>query len=126
VVDALQRIRAALTEDGLLVDTQPVSPDPPVSSSGAELGRLDLHEWLETIRAVDRLVAVAIQAGFYSLEHEGSFDALDTWDSGPECAETIAGWQGTHVTPDLEARIREAPPPLTIDQVVRLRLLRAR
>lgn len=126
MVDALQRIHSALNANGLVIDTQPVSSNPPVSSVGYELGKLDMREWLETIRAVDRRVAEPIQAGLYSLEHEESFGVTDTWESGPECVETIANWQGTRIAAELEARIRGAPEELRLDQVVRLRLLRVR
>lgn len=125
MVDALQRIRASLKSGGLLIDTQPVSPHPPVAVSGSRLGRLDMREWLRTVEAVDALVARAVQAGVYSLEDEQRFIVTDSWDIGPECAETVAGWQGTRLSSALARRIAAAVAPVTIDQEVRLRLLRA-
>jgi hypothetical protein len=109
-----------------VIDTQPVSPDPLVFSAGSPLGRVDMREWLRTIEAVDALVARSVDAGLFSIEAERTFVVTDSWDSGPECAETIAGWQGTQLPDALAKRIATASPPLTIDQEVRLRILRAR
>ena len=67
---ALRNIHAALAPDGVLVDTQPVSASPPVASDGGELGSLDMHDWLDTIQAVDERFAETIAAGLYELEHE--------------------------------------------------------
>jgi hypothetical protein len=126
VVHALQRIRASLEAGGVVIDTQPVSPDPVVAGAGRPLGRADMGEWLRTIEAVDALVARSVDAGLFSIECEHGFIVTDSWDNGPECAETIAGWQGTRLTDALAKRIVSASPPLTVDQQVRLRVLRAR
>ena len=67
---ALRNIHAALAPDGILVDTQPVSARSPVASEGSELGTLDMHDWLDTIHAVDERFAETIAAGLYELEHE--------------------------------------------------------
>jgi hypothetical protein len=126
VVHALQRIHAALEAGGVVIDTQPVSPDAPVAAAGRPLGRIDMREWLRTIEAVDALVAQSVEAGLYSIEREQRFFVTDSWDSGSECAETIAGWQGTRLPDALARRIVVASPPLSVEQEVRLRLLRAR
>ena len=109
-----------------MVDTQPVSPDPVVGAGGRPLGRADMGEWLRTIGAVEALVARSVGARLFSIELEQSFIVTDSWDSGPQCAETIAGWQGTRLPDALAERIVSAPPPLTVDQEVRLRVLRTR
>lgn len=109
-----------------MIDTQPVSPDPPVAAAGRPLGRVDMQEWVRTIEAVDALIARSVEAGLYAIEDERRFLVTDSWDSGPECAEMIAGWQGTRLPRPLARRIVAASPPLTIEQEVRLRLLRAR
>src|SRR5690242_696451 len=49
--------------NGLLVDTQPISAHPLVTSNGAELGALDMREWIETILAVDERVNEVIVTG---------------------------------------------------------------
>jgi hypothetical protein len=126
VVHALQRIHAALEAGGVVIDTQPVSPDPPVAAAGRPVGRIDMREWLRTIEAVDALVAQSVEAGLYSIEREQRFFVTDSWDSGSECAQTIAGWQGTRLPDALARRIVVASPPLSVEQEVRLRLLRAR
>jgi hypothetical protein len=90
------------------------------------MGHLDMREWLRTIEAVDALVGQTVEARLYSIEQEQRFTVTDSWESGPECAETIAGWQGTRLPDGLKKRIATASPPLTVDQEVRLRVLRAR
>jgi hypothetical protein len=52
-VHALRNIYAALLPDGVLVDTQPISPDSLVEAADGGLGRLDMREWRETIDAVE-------------------------------------------------------------------------
>ena len=91
---ALRNIHAALAPDGILVDTQPVSASPPVASDGAELGSLDMHDWLDTIHAVDERFAETIAGGLYELQHESRFVVTDSYDSGPECLEIVSGWRG--------------------------------
>lgn len=109
-----------------MIDTQPVSPDPLVASAGSPLGRADMREWLRTVEAVDALVARSVEEGLFLIDRERRFTVTDSWDSGPECAETIAGWQGTRLADALAKRIAASSPPLTIEQEVRLRVLRAR
>ena len=87
---ALRNIHAALVPGGMLVDTQPISAYPPVTANGAELGRLDMREWLETIRAVDDQVAVTLTAGLYTPVHDRELTVTSTFDDGPDCLE-IAG-----------------------------------
>ena len=121
---ALRNIHAALAPDGILVDTQPVSASPPVASDGGELGTLDMRDWLDTIHAVDERFAETISAGLYELEHESWFVVTDTYDNGPECLEIVAGWRGTRVPPAVSQRLAVATRPVTVEQEVRLRLLR--
>ena len=121
---ALRNIHAALAADGILIDTQPVSASPPVAWDGGELGSLDMHEWLDTIHAVDERFAETIAAGLYELEHESWFVVTDTYDNGPECLDIVSGWRGTRVSPVVSQRLAVAARPVTVEQEVRLRLLR--
>ena len=121
---ALHNIHAVLASDAILVDTQPLLERPPVAAGGAELGTLDMHEWLETIRAVDALFAQTIAAGLYELQHEQRISVTDTFDSGPECLTTVSGWRGAQVPRLLASRLAAAQLPVTVEQEVRLRLLR--
>jgi hypothetical protein len=123
-VHALRNIHAALAADGILVDTQPVSASPPVAVDGGELGSLDLHEWLDTIHAVDERAAETIAAGLYELEHESWFIVTDSFHSGPECLEIVSGWRGTRVPLDVSQQLAAATARVSVQQEVRLRLLR--
>ena len=121
---ALHNIHAALAPDAILVDTQPVSARPPVASDGVSLGTLDMREWLDTIQAVDELVAETIACGLYELEHELRFVVTDTYDNGPECLEIVSGWRGTRVPHGVSRRLAAATSSVSVQQEVRLRLLR--
>lgn len=125
MVDALERIHTALVPGGLVVDTQPLSPRPPVSAAGVRLGTLDMREWTETVAAVDRLFDEVI-GELYALEAEQRLVVTDTFDNGSEFVESASGWRGTRVPARLAKTVAEAEPPVTVDQEVRLRLLRTR
>ena len=121
---ALRNIHAALAADGLLVDTQPVSASPSVTLEGGELGLLDMREWLGTIHAVDERFAETIAAGLYELEHESWFVVTDTYDNGPECLDIVSGWRGTRIPSEMTQRLAAATSRASVQQEVRLRLLR--
>ena len=123
-MNALTRIHAALVPGGLVIDTQPVSASPPVASNGRELGTLDMRDWRETIQAVDERFADTIAAGLYELEHESWFVVTDTYENGPECLETVSGWRGTRVPSGVAQRLAATTSAVTVQQEVRLRLLR--
>jgi hypothetical protein len=123
-VHALHNIHAALVPDAILVDTQPVSARPPVAADDVTLGTLDMREWLGTIQAVDKLVAETIADGLYELQHESRFVVTDSYDNGPECLETVAGWQGTRVPNNVSTGLANTTARVTVEQDVRLRLLR--
>lgn len=121
---ALHNIHAALVPDGLLIDTQPVGPHPRVAVNGDELGTLDMHEWTETIHAVDEQVDETIAAGLYEQTDERTLVIRDTFDDGPDCLEITGTWQGTRVPQPLADRLAAMLDQVTVDQQVRLRLLR--
>jgi hypothetical protein len=123
-VHALRNIHAALVPDGVVVDTQPISAYAAVRVDGRELGRLDMRAWVDEIRAVDERFDETIAAGLYDIVHEGHFTVADTFDSGPECLETVTAWSGTSVPPTLAARLESVQATVTVEEQVRLRLLR--
>jgi hypothetical protein len=123
-VHALRNIHAALAPHGLLVDTQPIGAQPRVAANGDELGRLDMHEWLETIHAVDERVAEAVATGLYERTVERTLVIRDTFDDGANCLEITGTWRGTCVPPQLADRLAAVRDQVTVDQRVRLRLLR--
>lgn len=123
VVDALRRLREALTPRGKLVDTQPRSARPPVFADGTTLGTVDMREWVRTIRAVDAQIERALAEGLFTLEAERSFVVTDTFGNGAECVEVVSEWGGTTIPSRLAARLRRIDEPVTLDAEVRLRLL---
>jgi len=123
-VNALHKIHAALAPGGLLVDTQPLDPRPPIEANGRRLGTLDMRDWAGTIAAFDRHFTTVLEHGLYTLEHEIRYVVVDSFDNAPEFVETVSGWRGTRIEPTLAKRAASANPPLTVHQEVRLRLLR--
>lgn len=121
---ALRNIQAALVTGGLFVDTQPVGPEPRVAANGDELGTLDMHEWIETIRAADERVDETIAAGLYEKTDKRTFLITSTFDDEPDCLEITGAWQGTRVPKPLADRLAVMHDQVTLDQQVRLRLLR--
>ena len=121
---ALRNIHAALVPDGLLLDTQPIGPKPRVAANGAELGTLDMHEWIETIHAVDERVDETIAAGLYEKTEERTLVIRSTFDDGLDCLEIIGTWQGTRVPQPLADRLAGMRDQITVDQQVWLRVLR--
>jgi hypothetical protein len=65
-----------------------------------------------------------ITAGRYELEHEQHFTVTDSFDDGRECLETVSRWRGTEVPASLASRLHETRATVTVEQDVRLRLLR--
>jgi hypothetical protein len=123
-VHALHNIHAALAPAAILVDTQPVSARPPIAADGITLGTLDMREWLDTIQAVDECFAETIGAGLYELQHESRFVVTDSYDDGAECLEIVGGWRGTRVPDSVSTRLAATTSQVTVQQEVRLRLLR--
>ena len=83
-----------------------------------------MHDWLDTVRAVDERFAATIAAGLYELQHESWFVVTDTYDSGPECLDIVSGWRGTRIPSEMKQRLAAATSTVTVEQQVRLRLLR--
>jgi hypothetical protein len=125
VVNALRRIHAALVPNGLLVDTQPVSANPPVFCGDRSLGMLDMREWAATIDAVDRRTADAVAAGLYQLEHERSVTVIDVYDDGRELLDEVREWAGTRIPPALERAVSDVAVAVDLRQEIRLRVYRA-
>jgi len=125
-VRALRNLHAALVPDGLVVDTQPVSAHPRVTSDGVVLGALDMREWEGILRAVDGRVDETFAEGLFAVEHEEWFVVDDVFTDGPECAATVGAWRGTTIPPELASKLAACPRPVAVSQDVRLRLLRRR
>jgi len=82
VVDALERIHAALDESGVVVDTQPVSARPPVVGINGQLGTLDMREWAKTIASVDARIVETIDRGLFSVAADEHVVVTDAYDVG--------------------------------------------
>lgn len=124
-MNALHRIHAALEPGGLVVDTQPVSTQPPVASAGRRLGELDMREWGALIDQIDGLVCAVIDEGLFAVEHEREVIVTDTYDTGDEILETVGDWKGTRIPHGLAQRLTATATPVSVHQTVRLRVLKA-
>jgi hypothetical protein len=124
-VHALRRIHAALHPGGLVVDSQPISPEPPVEAADGSVGRLDMREWRATIDAVDERTAEAIGLGLFAIESQHVITVPDEFDSGAEFSEVVGAWRGTRIPPPVATRATAARPPIRVPQEIRMRILRA-
>jgi hypothetical protein len=123
VVDALERIHAALDDGGLVVDTQPVSAQPPVVGSDGALGELDMNDWAQTIAAVDARIMEAVGRGLFSVVADRVVVVTDHYDNGAELVAETREWAGTRV-PSALSRLAEAEMgPVRLHQDVRVRVL---
>jgi len=126
VVNALQKIHDALVPGGLVIDTQPVSAEPPVESQAGPLGALDMREWAQTIATIDLRVEQTMRDRPFDLEQERRFVVTDEYDDGPELVVVTSEWAGTRLDDTFAELVRSQPRPVRLHQQIRLRLLRAR
>ena len=124
-MNALSQIHAALIQGGLVVDTQPVSAQPPVETQAAQLGTLDMREWAKTIKTIDGLVEQTISDGLFALGEERRFIVTDDYEDGAEFVAETRGWAGTRIDEAFAARLESEHRPVRLHQEVRLRVLRA-
>lgn len=123
-MNALRNIHAVLAPAAVLVDTQPTSPHPRVTSQGAVLGTLDMRKWRSTIRAVDERILEAVGAGLFEMQHEERLAVTDRFDNGPECLETVGNWRETRIPSMIRSRLDRREATVEVEQEVRLRLYR--
>jgi hypothetical protein len=124
VVDALERIHAALADDGVVVDTQPVSARPPVvSADGRRLGTLDMGEWVQTIAAIDARIVETIDRGLFSVVADEHVVVADAYDDLTEFVEAAGQWAGTRVPRELIELAGAASGAVALHQDVRVRVL---
>ena len=124
-MNALRKIHAALVPGGLVIDTQPVSPEPPVEAEAGEFGRLDMREWALTIQAVDERIAEAIRGDLFAVDGEHRFTVTDGYDDGGDFVAEVREWAGTRVDDALADRAGRERGPVRLHQEVNLRVLRA-
>jgi hypothetical protein len=124
-VNALRKIHEALTVGGLLIDTQPVSPEPAVESDSNEIGRLDMSEWARTIDEIDTLIHQTIRDGLFALVDHHDLTVTDRFDTGRELVEEAREWAGTRIDPLLAEQIARERQPVRVHQEVRLRVFQA-
>src|SRR5262249_28062990 len=89
-----------------------------------ELGTLDMRAWINTIHDIDQRFAETINAGLYSFERHQRLVVDDRFADGPECLETVGSWRDTQVPPSVASRLETTQTAVTVEQEVRLRLLR--
>jgi hypothetical protein len=123
MVDALERIHAALAHGAIVVDTQPVSARPPIVGEHGSLGTLDMREWAETIAAVDERIMETIAAGLFSVAADRHIVVTDVYDDRADLVDVTSEWAGTSISPALGRRAKSARGPVQLHQDVRVRVL---
>ena len=123
MVDALERIHAALDEGGVVVDTQPVSARPPVVGTNGQLGMLDMREWAKTIASVDARIVETVGHGLFSVVADEHVVVTDAYDDLAEFVEEAGQWVGTRVPRELAQRADAVSGAVELHQDVRVRVL---
>jgi hypothetical protein len=123
VVDALERIHAALDEGSVVVDTQPVSARPPAVGINGQLGTLDMREWAKTIASVDARIVETIDRGLFSVATDEHVVVTDAYDDLAELVEETGQWAGTRVPLKLAQRADAVSGAVELHQDVRVRVL---
>jgi hypothetical protein len=126
VVDALERIHTALAEGGVAVDTQPISPWPPVVGKRGQIALLDMSEWAKTIAQVDAEITKTIERGLFEVVADRRIVVPDHYDDVAELVQYTSEWEGTSVPPEIKALAATEVGPVELRQDVRVRLLAAR
>lgn len=126
VVDALERIHAALVAEGVVVDTQPIGSRPSIVGEASPVGALDLSEWQKTIAAVDAEVMKTLERGLFSVTAERQIVVTDHFDNGQELVDEASQWAGTRVPSETARRAGAERGPVSLHQDVRLRILSRR
>ena len=121
---ALRNVHTVLVIGGLVIDTQPVSPHPPVEADTGEIGALDMSEWARTIDEIDEQTDETLRAGLFTIVDEQRFVVTDHFDDGAELVTEAGGWVGTRIDPGLAERIVGEHGRVRLHQEVRLRVLR--
>jgi hypothetical protein len=124
-VNALRTIHAALVPGGLVVDTQPVSTQPPVETESGELGALDMRAWGQTIEVIDGRFEAILREGLFAVQAQRSFVVTDSFDDGAEMLTAVREWRGTRIPSELEQRVAGERGAVRVHQDIRLRLLRS-
>ena len=123
MVDALERIHAALDEGGVVVDTQPVSARPPVVDVHGRLGTLDMREWAKTIASVDARIMETVERGLFSVGVDEHLVVTDAYDDLAELVDEANEWAGTRVPRELAQSADATRGAVELHQDVRVRVL---
>jgi len=122
-VNALRNIHQALVPEGVLLDMHPIPPATRAEVRGKSLGDFDDAEFQELVRTAEARI---LETRLFEHDTEIEFDWLERYaDPAQLLVDIKEGWDGCHVPADLEARIREAEPPVDIWERVVLRRFRA-
>jgi hypothetical protein len=122
-VNALRNIHQALAPEGVLLDMHPIPPSTRAEARGESLGEFDDAEFQELVKTAEARI---LETGLFQQEAETEFDWLERYDDPTELlADVKDNWDGCRVPTDVEARIREAEPPVDIWERVVLRRFRA-
>jgi hypothetical protein len=121
-VHALRNIHQALVPGGILLDMHPIPPATRAEVRGESLGEFDDAEFQELVRVAEARI---VETGLFEHETETEFDWLERYDDPTQLlADVKEGWEGCRIPADVEARIREAEPPVDIWERVVLRRFR--
>jgi hypothetical protein len=118
-VNALRNIHQALDPAGILLDMHPIPPATRAEVRGESLGEFDDAEFQALVKTAE---AHILDSGLFEHDAETEFDWLERYDDPTQLlADVKDNWDGCNIPFDLEARIRDAEPPVDIWERVVLR-----
>ena len=121
-MNALRNIHQALVPGGILLDMHPIPPATRAEVRGERLGEFDDAEFQDLVRTAEARI---LETGLFEQETETEFDWFERYDDPTALlADVMENWEGCSIPADLEARIREAEPPVDIWERVVLRRFR--
>ena len=118
-MNALRNIHQALVPGGILLDMHPIPPATRAEVRGESLGEFDDAEFQALVKTAE---AHILDSGLFEHDAETEFDWLERYDDPTQLlADVKDNWDGCNIPFDLEARIRDAEPPVDIWERVVLR-----
>ena len=120
---ALRNVHQALVPEGVLLDMHPVPPATRAEVRGESLGEFDDAVFQDLVKSAE---ARLLETGLFEHETETEFDWLERYDDPTELLTDVKeDWEGCRIPAMVEARIRQAKPPVDIWERVVLRRFRA-
>lgn len=124
-MNVLRGTHTSLVPGGTVADLHPVPPAGRIESGGRVAGRLDERRFFDIVRATERGMEAAVDAGLFVLEEEFARDVIERFDTPEELFETAADWENIALPLRVRQQIEDAPGPVDLVERIVFRRYRA-